>query len=276
MLKGVLLGWALAGLAGCASPGRQTRALLDQPPQVPASYLIENAPFIDQPEGHCGPATLTMAIQAQGLTKSLAEITPQVYTPGNRGSLQMDMVSSARRNGMLAVQIGTMSDMLTEIASGHPVIVFQNLGFSWLPKWHYALAVGYDLPKQELVLHTGPNAFRRESMNRFEHGWKLGGYWGLTVIKPGELAASASELAHLTAATGLEQADRQNEAERAYNSILTRWPKSLGALVGLGNITYKRGDYKSAIRHLKRATELHPDSVIARHNLSIAETAAKR
>src|SRR2546422_3737218 len=46
------------------------------------------------------------------------------------------------RSGQLAVPVTTLSDLLAEVAAGHPVLVFQNLGLHWIPRWHFAVAVG--------------------------------------------------------------------------------------------------------------------------------------
>ena len=72
--------------------------------------------------------------------------------------------------------------MLTEIAAGNPVIIFENLALSWLPQWHYALALGYDLQRQEIILHSGHDANFRWDLSKFERSWMLGDYWGLVVL----------------------------------------------------------------------------------------------
>lgn len=260
----------VAGMTGCAT-SKQSRELLKNPPDIPRQVQLSNTPFINQSEGYCGPATLAMAMQAAGKQVDMNELAPQVYTPANKGTLQEDMIGAARRNGMLGVKIEGMANVFTEVAGGHPVIIFENLGLSWYPQWHYALVNGYDLDAKEVIAHSGPTPFERTRLKVFESSWVYSNYWALVILQPGQLSKTATELAHLNAAAGLEQANKIPEAEKAYLSILTRWPKSLGALIGMGNISYKRKDKKSAVKYLKLATEYYPENAAARHNLAIAE-----
>lgn len=249
----------------------QTEALLAQPLTVPQSRKINNVPFIDQAVGHCGPATLTMAMQWAGLQVEVNQIAAQVYTPGAKGSFQADMISASRRQGLMAIPINSLSSLLTEVAAGHPVIIFENLALSWLPQWHYALVHGYDLQKQIVIMHSGPTANYQWDLSKFERSWMLGEYWGLVVLPAGELSATASELTHVTAAVGLEKAQRNTEAEKSYRKILQKWPTSLVALIGLGNLVFKKGQRSQAVKLLRQATKAHPHSKAAWHNLAVAE-----
>ncbi len=133
-------------LVGCASTTPQADRLLAEQSFSRGTEAIEisNVPFIEQSEGHCGPASLAMALQWSGLDVSAQEIASQVYTPGMKGSLQNDLIGAARRHGRLAIPIQGLPDLLKELRAGHPVIVFENLALSWLPQWHYAVVFGYD------------------------------------------------------------------------------------------------------------------------------------
>jgi hypothetical protein len=259
-------------LAGCASITPQSDAFFKEKPQIKGASQIE-VPFINQDIGQCGPATLTMVLQYTGKNISVEEIAPQVITPNKKGSLQSDMISATRRQGLMAVIISGFNSVIAEVAAGHPVIIFENLGISWIPQWHYAVVTGYDLQKKTLTLQSGPNHNEQISFDEFELSWKLADYWGLLILKPDQLSASADELAHLQAASALEQVNKLIEAKTAYLTILTRWPQSLTSYVGLGNIFYKTRDYKSAVAYLKKAAILFPNSDVVRHNLEVAEQA---
>ena len=112
-------------------------------------------PFFPQEKYYCGPAALAMVLSWSGLPVTQEEIAAQVYTPGREGTLQSDMVAGARRHGRLAVPVTRLSDLTAELAAGHPVVVFQNLGFGWFPVWHYAVAIGYDLSSGDLSCTRG-------------------------------------------------------------------------------------------------------------------------
>lgn len=253
---------------GCA-----TRTL---PDAVPQSHLIRNVPFILQEQGHCGPATLTMVLNTWGRPVQVQQMVDQVYTPKAQGSFQMDMIAAARRQGMLAIPISGINSLLAEIASDHPVIVFENLGISWYPLWHYAVVYGYDFPKKEFILHSGKDQADRETFRVFENSWKLADDWGLVILPPNRLSATANELDHVRAASALEQLGLFDEANQAYETILHRWPQSLGALIGRANIAYTKNRLGEAHEYLALATSAHPHSAAAWHNLAITQKAQRK
>lgn len=274
-LKFLLGGFLLLALSACVTPAKQTQALLAGRPPIPAKAEVAKVPFINQTAGYCGPATLTMALQWAGKNVDVNEIAPQVYTPKSKGSLQTDLISSARRNGMMAIPISGLSSLLQEISAGHPVIVFENLALTWLPQWHYAVVFGYDLDAQTVTMHSGPEAFKHWDMSKFERSWMLGEYWGLVVLPPGELSATANELAQVSAASALEQIGKLDEAEKSYLAIIQKWPDSLSALMGLGNIYFAKSNFEYSVEYLRRATKAHPDVAMAWHNQAIAEHRAR-
>jgi len=260
------------GLGACASRATQTEKWLSEGhPGIKTETIIPGVAFVDQSAGYCGPATLAMAMNHWGMALDVNQLAPEVYHPKMKGSLQLDMVSASRRHKMMAVLIEGLPALFQELNQGHPVIVFENLSVSWLPRWHYALVFGYDQDHQQVVMHSGHESTKHWDMTRFERSWMLGNYWGLVVLPPGQVAPSAGEIANLTAAAGLEQLGFLKEAQLSYESILNEWPQSLGALIGLGNLSFQNHNFKDSAGYLQRATFFHPQSAIAWHNLAIAQ-----
>lgn len=266
--RGILLGGALLALAvaGCATP--QTEALLAAPPGMPRQASVDGVPFRPQERYYCGPASLAMALGWSGLAVDQNDIAAQVYTPGREGTLQADMLASARRHGRLAIPVRRLPDLVAELAAGHPVIVFQNLGLDIYPVWHYAVAIGYDLDRAEIVLHSGLEERLALPLGTFERTWRRGGDWALLVLPSGRLAASAGEAAHVEAAIALERVGRPAEAAAAYEAIGARWPTSFGAAIGLGNARFGLGQFEAAAAAFRRATEARPDNAPAWNNLA--------
>jgi hypothetical protein len=256
----------LIAVAGCAPP--QTDRLLEARTAQPPSAEVAGVPFFPQQLYYCGPAALAMVLSWSGLPVTQDEVAPQVYTPGREGTLGSDMVAAARRNGRLAVPVNQLSDLTAELAAGHPVVVFQNLGLGWFPVWHYAVAVGYDLTSGDLVLHSGVHARLLTPLRTFERTWARADHWGLVVLPPGELPVSADEVAVLRAATGLEQAGKVHAAAAAYAAIAERWPDSLEAWIGRGNAAYAAGDLDQAEDAFRTAVRRHPDAAAAWNNLA--------
>jgi tetratricopeptide (TPR) repeat protein len=256
----------LGALAACATP--QTARLVEDPGSLPVRAELTEVPFFPQEKYYCGPAALAMVLAWSGLPATQESIASQVYTPGREGTLRNDVVSAARRNERLAVPVTRLGDMLGEIAAGHPVMVFQNLSLDWVPLWHFAVAVGYDLEARELYLRSGLLERRVTVMDTFERTWKRGDYWALVVLPPDRLPVSAGEASVLRAAAGIERARRPSEAARAYARIEQRWPGSLGALMGLGNARYAEGDMTAAEAAFRRAAESHSAAPAPWNNLA--------
>jgi tetratricopeptide (TPR) repeat protein len=235
---------------------------------IPAQREIASVPFFPQDEYQCGPAALAMVLAWNGLAVEPADLIEKVYTASLKGSLQPAMIAGARRSGRLAYVISGTEPLIREIAAGHPVIVLQNLGLSWIPVWHYAVAVGYDTPRVEVMLHSGLNAWQRHSMPVFQNTWSRAQNWGLLVLNPGELPATAEEGKFVEAVLGLEKAKQPAAAVDGYRAALSRWPHNLPAIMGLGNSYYALGDLKNAEAAFRQATEAHPREGAAWNNLA--------
>ena len=261
-------------LQGCAAP--QTTALRAQfPAELPHRVELDNVPYYAQEAHQCGPATLAMAFGAAGKQIEPQQLEPQVYLPDKLGSLQVEMLAATRRNGLLAYELQPqLRVLLAELAAGHPVIVFQNLGLSWYPVWHYAVAIGYDAEHEELLLRSG--AQRRQSMplTTFEHTWARSNYWAMLALPPGQIPASADAESYVNAALALEQTRQLDAAQRAYSAAMQRWPDHLNASMGAGNTAYALGKFAVAEQAFRHATRQHPEAGAAFNNL--ADTLAQQ
>ncbi len=254
-------------LAGCAS---QTRALLAAPPvDIPQRVDLERTPYFEQAEYQCGPASLSMALGAAGIDTRPEDLIGRVFVPGRQGSLQIEMIAAARGQGAVAVRIpGRLDALLRELAAGHPVVVLQNLSLAISPLWHYAVAIGYDLGREELLLRSGPVPRQQLALSTFEHTWARGGNWAFVALAPGQLPATATE-AELTAAlVAFERGAPPGEARRAYASAVARWPDSKVLAIGLGNTAYADGDRATAADAFRAAALRHGDGA-AWHNLAV-------
>ncbi|MCO4757980.1 MAG: hypothetical protein KC477_08145, partial [Oceanospirillaceae bacterium] len=91
--------WLIVGslfLAGCSSKGvwREQASNLHQ---LPTSVELKDTPFFPQTKYHCGPAALATLLSATGVDTVPDELTPHVYLPERKGSLQVDLVATTRR-----------------------------------------------------------------------------------------------------------------------------------------------------------------------------------
>lgn len=275
-MKVMLLLFALMNLVSCSSGTKQSDLFLKrEAPAITEKAKIIDVPFIKQSINYCGPASLAMIMNYKGHGVKTEDVAKQIYTPKQKGSLPTDIIGSARRNGMIAVPVHGISSLIKELAAGNPVLIFENLGLEWYPLYHYAVAVGYDVTTSSIILHSGEKKFERTDLKVFERSWKLTNYWGLVILNPRELSANGSELEHATAAASLEESGKLDEAADAYKTVLKRWPDSLPALIGLGNIRYTENDLPESLKYLRRALRKHPGSAAVKNNLKVALRALK-
>lgn len=267
-----MLGWVLAlQLAGCAllALPPQTAALQQQPPAgLPRQAERSEAPFFPQTPYHCGPAALATALGQAGLPADPQALGEAVFLPARDGSLQLEMLAAARRHGAVATRLpGELQALLREVAAGQVVVVLQNLGLGFAPRWHYAVLVGYDLDAGQLVLRSGGTARALLPIHTFEHTWARAGHWAISLQQPGRWPLSASVQQALDAAIGFERSAPPAQAALAYRSLLQRWPGQLLAGIGLGNALQAAGDLNGAVAALADAAAQH-HSAVAWNNLA--------
>jgi predicted Zn-dependent protease len=252
-----LLAAALVALAGCATQSAALRGAF--PADLPRRVELEQVPFFPQPERFlCGPESLAAALHAAGIAVMPPALTPQVYLPGRQGSLQLEMLAAARRNGAVAVTVApALEALLRELAAGAPVVVLMNLGLSFAPLWHYAVAVGYDADAQVVILRSGPERRQLLPWSTFEHVWSRSGHWGMLALAPGRLPAAADEASVTQALVAFERVAAPDAARDAYRAALARWPASLTLRVGLGNALYANGEKQAAAAQFEQAARDH-------------------
>lgn len=239
--------------------------------QLPAAVELLETPFFPQTRHQCGPAALATVLNAYDIEVTPETLASQVYIPQRKGSLQIEMVAATRRYGMLAYPLEpTLNDLLTEIAAGHPVLVLQNLGFNWWPRWHYAVVIGYDLDREQLVLRSGATRRWQTSMTNFETTWDRAGKWALVIVPAGEVPESAQVSRYLKTAYAFEQTGLNQAALAAYRAATRQWPDSSSTWIALGNMELEAGNSDAAVLALLSASTLSPQTVMIWNNLAYA------
>lgn len=258
-------------LGGCASVlFPQSAALRDAPPAgLGARVELQQVPFYPQDEFQCGPAALATVLAHFDIPVTPVDLVSQVYVPERKGSLQVEMLAAARRRGLVSYALAPrLDDLLRELAAGHPVIVLQDLGIGPLERWHYAVAIGYDLAAGELVLRSGETRRQVLPFGVHEYVWKKSGYWAMVAVPPERIPATADEARWLAALAAFERAGDIRKARAAYTTFLGRWPGNAGAAIGLANTHVAAGEPKQAEAVLRGVLARTPDSVVALNNLA--------
>lgn len=265
--------FALVMLGGCGTI----------PPSVsnygPARSPIElvDTPFFSQQEFQCGPAALTTLLTTSGVETTLDAVAMQVYLPGRQGSLQSEILAATRAAERIPYVLApALASITSELAAGRPVLVLQNLGVSWAPRWHYAVVVGADSDSQRIVLRSGTDARRIMRTSVFLRTWQRSGFWAVATLTPGELPADPDPARYAEAVAGLEQTGHHRAARDAWQAGARNWPDDNIFQLGLANAHYALGDFSEAEELLLVILRSNEASLIARNNLAMTLLAQGR
>ena len=228
-------------------------------------------PFFPQDRYQCGPAALATVLAARGRSVTPDELVDEVYGPDRQGSLRPEMRAAARARGLVAYPVEpTLEALLRTVSDGRPVLVMQNLGLSWLPRWHYAVAVGYDLDTREIVLRSGRQKRRVTGLDTFERTWARSGHWAQVITTPTDPPATANPLTWLQAVHELEATGQTGAALSGYRTATQRWPRTPAAWLSRGTAAYGADEPAEARTALRRAVELAPEDAAGWNNLAYA------
>lgn len=223
----------------------------------------------------CGATAIEMVSSYWQTTTSYVprlsrnELDKRTLIPAKGGTLQLELVSTARANGLLVYPLEpTLDALLTELGKQHPVIVLLNRGYSWHPLWHYAPVTGYDKEKQTVLMHFSDQPDEAMSLATFTALWKRSGNWGVVLLPPGELPVTASQKLFLRAAYDLEKTGMRDDAIIAYRSALLRWPKHIDTHFALANAYYHSQQFTKAEQSYHKLLSLEPTHTMALNNLS--------
>jgi hypothetical protein len=262
-----LLVLALSLVSGCGLLMTTPNPLQDSP--LPRHVELTRVPFFSQADDLCGPASMSMVLNYRGQHLTPSKLEPLIYIPGKKGSLQTEMLAVTRRFGYIPYVIQpSLVALATEINAGNPVVILQNLGLSWYPKWHYAVVIGYDIDRDIFILRTG-NTTRKEMSRRwFTRYWAGSDFWGMVAMPPDQLPATATEHDYVTSVAALERLNEWPQIATAYRTAIKAWPKSFFAHLGLGTAYYHQHKFRLARDNYLVAVKLQPDSAIAHNNLA--------
>lgn len=232
---------------------------------------LEDTPFFPQQRYQCGPAALATILAASGREVAVDELVDRVYLPARQGSLQAEMLGATRALGRIPYRIdGTLSAVALELAAGRPVLVLQNLGVAWLPKWHYAVVVGLEPGERQVVLRSGTESRRRTGFDLFLRTWQRSGYWAFVALPPGELPADPDRERYFGTVADMEAVGRTGDAREGWHAAARRWPRAPLPWFGLGNAALADGDYAAAESHYRDAIDRNVSYLTAYNNLAYA------
>ena len=256
---------ALATLGGCSAFIKPSFNR-----EVEKAVVLEDTPFYPQKEYQCGPAALAMVLGASGVEAHPDDLTPYTYIPEKKGSLQLELLAACRVHNRISYVIDpNFSALSSELKSGRPVLVLQNLGLNHLPLYQYAVVIGM-LPPNKIVLHSGEMRRLIIDIERFLTTWERAGAWGMIALKPGEIPTAPDRIRYLKAVNAFESVGNIQQAERSYRAARATWPLDKTSMLALGNNYLSQEKYKDAEIVFKELLSINPDNIAASNNLAEA------
>lgn len=236
-------------LAGCSIGPTIELDTLDGAPRH--AIRLDDVPFFAQHAADdCGPAALAGVLAASGVATDPLTLSPQVYLPERRGSVQIELIAATRRAGRLPYLLDPAPQaLLAELAAGRPVLVFQNLGTHAFPAWHYAVLTGVDPAANRFYLNTGKRHDAAVSARAFLRTWDGAQRWAMVALRPGELPAQGNAERYLAAAADFDAVARPAAATAAWQAAREHWPGQALPYLALGNLAYASADLPGAADH---------------------------
>lgn len=261
----------MALVAGCASYPEAT---------IPADFppaRVADTPFFAQSRYQCGPAALLTLLVHSGVDTSMQEVIDRVYLPGREGSLQAEIVAAARAAERVPYRIDpTLAAVSAELAGGRPVLVLQNLGVAWAPRWHYAVIHAVDPAAGVVRLRSGTAPDRVTRIPVFLRTWARSDFWGLVVLRPGELPADGNPERWFAALADMEETGHGAAVVPSWRAAHAEWPEAVLPLFALGNAALAEGDAPGAEGWYRQVLQIDAGHAAARNNLAHALAASGR
>jgi tetratricopeptide (TPR) repeat protein len=258
----------LLSLPACVTRGPLIPANLSEGSRRQAD--LDATPFFPQSEYQCGPAALATVLGASGKNTTPESLVPLVYIPARRGSLQVEMQAAPRKYGRLSYVLpSNLDSILAELDAGRPVLVLHNYGIPLLPRWHYAVVIGYDAAKDAITLRSGVTRRQVLSAKSFMRAWDNGGRWAMVVLRPGETAVTATAPHYLEAAADFERTASPEESRLAFDAAVRRWPEVAVAWIGRGTAEYRLGNTAAAAKDYAAALRIDGKNAGARNNFAM-------
>ncbi len=197
------------------------------------------------------------------------DVVGNSFTPDLKGTLQVEMKSTARHYGLIPYVINqNLASVLSEVSTNRPVLVLFNLGLSSVPVWHYSVVTGFDKNTKQVYLSSTISNQTWMRFDEFETFFERGGSWAIVALKPPLLPVASSEKEMIQAISDMAEVGYKDLAKQTAISYTKQHPLSFLGSMMLANIYFDTKDYMNATAEYKRALVLKPNDAVALNNLA--------
>lgn len=257
-------GASMLALTACMTP--QALSLRASPP---TPVELTDVPYFAQQDYQCGPATLAMVLTYLGHPVTPEVLAPALYIPAREGTLPQELVAQTRQQGYVPERLRpTLAALAQALAEGSPVIVLQNNGLSWYPVWHYAVLIGMDPVRGEVILRSGSQQRLTESWSVFDRTWARGERWAIRLLDPRKPWPASADQAALSPQLLALARTRPDVAEPALRQALSRWPDALALWLALANVSAQQQGLPAAEAVLREGLQALPAQPWLLNNLA--------
>jgi ABC-type bacteriocin/lantibiotic exporter with double-glycine peptidase domain len=160
--------------------------LIATPDAPPGRHLIGSVPYLRQERFFCGPACLGMVFGYYGVTIAQERLADELYRRKLLGSLNLDLLVSARRHGFDAdMHRGSLELLKSYLGRDIPVIALVRVSAE-PERYHYLVVFGYDDEAEVLTVHSGKTRTGEIGYSEFDRDWEAADRWMLTVERKEE------------------------------------------------------------------------------------------
>jgi ABC-type bacteriocin/lantibiotic exporter with double-glycine peptidase domain len=165
----------------------------------PPAYHITGVPLAEVGSERglywCGPAALAAVLRFHGEEVTAPQIAKDIYLPGYRGTLNLDLMLWARRRGLQVwAGSGAPDEIRRAVSRDRPVICMVRRRARLADRNHFVIVRGYDDRRAIGLLDEGTGAERTAPMEAFERDWQECGHWMMVV--EGKKPAHSAEGEH--------------------------------------------------------------------------------
>lgn len=210
-----------------------------------------------------------MVLTDSGAAADPQALVPRVYLPEREGSLQVELKAAARSYGRIPYETSpSLRALVAEVEAGRPVLVLQNLGFDWLPRWHYAVVVGFDADRGLILLRSGRTKRLRERLASFDRSWRLADRWGLLLLRPGELPAADAPQRYLGSVLDSIPEMTLAEVTAALQAGVQRWALDADLNFALANQLRRNGQISASAERYRECIAIDGEHSGALNNFA--------